>query len=270
MNVSEILNKLKNLKRTDKGWTARCPAHDDKHNSLSIRESEDGKPLLHCFAGCSFEKIITALNINKESRRIVRTYDYEDENGQLLYQVCRTEPKGFFIRHPDNEGGFINGLGGVRRVLYRLTELLEANPAHIVIICEGEKDCDRLAELDLIATTNVGGASKWRDEYNEHLRGRPIIILPDNDAPGNKHAAHVAKVISGMAASVKVISLPGLPDKGDVSDYLDAGGTVEDLLQLVENAPLLSSILEDLAVARVERERADAELNSILSELRFN
>jgi 5S rRNA maturation endonuclease (ribonuclease M5) len=166
----------------------------------------------------------------------VTEYDYIDEHGELLFQVCRTNPKRFFQRRPDGQGGWINKLEDVRRVLYRLPELLEADPSATVFVCEGEKDADALRKLGLVATTNAGGAGKWRDDYNEHLRGRNVVILPDNDEPGRKHAEEVSKSLGGVAASVKVVALPRLPEKGDVSDWLKAGGSAGQLESLTKEA----------------------------------
>lgn len=168
--------------------------------------------------------------------QVITAYDYVDEHGELLYQVCRTNPKSFFQRRPNGQDGWVNNLDGVRRILYRLPELLAADKSAIVFVCEGEADVENLRNLGLVATTNSSGAGKWRDDYNEHLRGRHVVILPDNDEPGRKHAEQVAKSLNGVAASVKVVALPGLPEKGDVSDWLKAGGTVGQLQSLAADA----------------------------------
>ncbi len=118
-------------------------------------------------------------------------------------------------------------------VLYNLPVLKTTDPSVTVWVCEGEKDADRLGSYDLVTTTNPMGAGKWRDEYSETLCGRAVAILPDNDEPGRKHAREVAQSLQGKAVSVKVVELPGLPQKGDVSDWLDAGGTVERLRELL-------------------------------------
>ena len=144
---------------------------------------------------------------NGAGQRIVDTYDYVDEARELLYQVCRTDPKGFFQRRPDGAGGWINNLNGTRRVLYRLPELLAAGPADPVFVVEGEKDVDRLRGLGLVATCNAAGAGKWRPEYAEALRGRRVVVLPDADDPGRAHAEAVAHSLHGVAASVKVVEL---------------------------------------------------------------
>jgi hypothetical protein len=163
---------------------------------------------------------------------VVAEYDYRDEAGIMLYQVVRRVPKDFRQRRPDGKGGWIWNLQGVHRVLYRLPELLAAPIAEPVFIVEGEKDCDRLRGLGLVATTNSGGAGKWKGEYREALRGRRVVLLPDNDEPGQQHMAAVRQSLAGVAASVTVVELPDLPPKGDVSDWIDAGGTAHRLLEM--------------------------------------
>lgn len=242
MNARDIVAQLKSVKKSGAGWTARCPFHDDQHNSLSISPKGDDDFLANCHAGCEnvFERLLATIphsNGNGSPRREIAAYDYRDESGSLLYQAVRFEPKDFRVRRPDGSGGFLWNLNGGPRVLYRLPEVLKAKPTQTILIVEGEKDADRLAELGLVATTNVAGAGKWRDDYSDALRGRKVCILPDNDEAGRKHADVIATSLQGAAASVKVIFLPGLAEKGDVSDWLDAGHTLPELRELVNNAP---------------------------------
>jgi hypothetical protein len=166
--------------------------------------------------------------------RIERTYDYRDTDGKLLFQVVRYYPKGFAQRRPDRPDGWEWNIKGVKRVLYRLPELLASNPEETVYVVEGEKDAEKLASLGLTATTNPQGAKKWREEYTAVLEGRHVAIIPDNDTEGREHAEAVAAALSVVARSVRVVALPDLPQKGDVSDWLNAGGTVEELSRLVE------------------------------------
>jgi hypothetical protein len=178
-----------------------------------------------------------APNGTRARPRILVTYDYKDEKGRFLYQTVRYHPKGFKQRRPD-KSGWVWNLADVPRVLYRLPELLQ-NPDRAVFVVEGEKDADRLREIGLVATTNVNGANaKWLPQYTETLRGREVVILPDNDEPGRRHAEEVAAALDGAAASVKVVPLPGLPLKGDVSDWLDTAGNDKKIfLELVLQAP---------------------------------
>lgn len=166
--------------------------------------------------------------------KIDTTYAYKDAKGRLLFEVVRFEPKDFRQRKPDGKGGWIWSVKDVRQVPYHLPQLLAADPNQPVFIVEGEKDVLRLESLGLVASCNAGGAGKWPDELSQHFDGRRVVILPDNDEPGRKHADKVAAALAGAGgAHIRVLCLPGLPPKGDVSDWLDAGGTVEQLLELV-------------------------------------
>jgi hypothetical protein len=106
-----------------------------------------------------------------------------------------------------------------------------------IYICEGKKDADRLAKLGIVSTCNPGGAGKWPDSFGRWLNGRHVVILPDNDQAGRDHAEDVARKLQGTVASIEVLDLPGLPGKGDVSDWLGAGGTIAELQQMAEAAP---------------------------------
>ncbi len=173
---------------------------------------------------------------SKNQNRIVAAYDYRNEHGKFVFQVCRFEPKTFRQRTRNAQGKFVWTVKGVRQVPYRLPELL-AKPTEPVLVVEGEKDADGLAKLGFLATCNAGGAGKWQAEFAEYLNGRKVVILPDNDDPGRQHADSVARSLSGKAAAIKVVSLPGLPQKGDVSDWLDAGGTGEQLREIIKATP---------------------------------
>jgi hypothetical protein len=131
---------------------------------------------------------------------------------------------------PDRPGAWIKNAKGVPLIPYRLPELIEAIAEdHLVLIVEGERKADLLAEWNVPATCCVGGAGKWKAEHSEFLRGADVVILPDNDQPGREHADKVAQSLQGIAKRVRVLDLPDLPPKGDVIDWAAAGNTVEDL-----------------------------------------
>jgi hypothetical protein len=239
-SVRDVLSKLRGVRDSGSGWSAKCPAHDDRQNSLSIGEGDGGKVLLRCHAGCPFERIAPLVGLtanHNRTRRVLKIYDYCDRDGATLYQVERYEPKGFAVRRPNGNGGYVYNINNVPRVLYRLPELLAAGLDQPVLIVEGEKDADRLSALGFITTTNFGGANNWHKEYSEELRGRRVVIIPDNDDAGRAHAKRVARSLVGIAASVKIVGLPDMQPKGDVSDYLDAGNTPEALRDLISAAP---------------------------------
>ena len=253
---AEILDRLSGVKTRGAGWIACCPAHDDHRASLSIGRGDDGRCwLLKCHAGCGLDAILAAMHLERrdlfprtdtrQRAEIVAEYDYTDEQDVLLYQSIRLAPKDFRQRRPDGRGGWDWSVSGVRRVLYRLHALPRQKTVFIV---EGEKDADRLAELGLTATTNAGGAGKWRDAYTEQLTAagiQQVIVIPDNDDAGIKHARAVAADCHAAGIKTKLLTLP-VAAKGDVSDYLADHGQ-DDLFALVKAAPLHAPEAANLA-----------------------
>ena len=181
----------------------------------------------------------------------VCSYRYTDEHGAHLFDVVRFDPKEFRQRAADGTWK----MTGVRRVPYRLPNIISAVKAsQTVFIAEGEKGVEALERLGVTATCSPGGAGKWREEYNEYFRGARVVILPDNDPqstgkdgtprwhpdgrpvrPGQDHADDVAGHLRPLTADVRILSLPGLPLKGDVYDWIAAGGTREALEALLSS-----------------------------------
>jgi AAA domain len=163
------------------------------------------------------------------------TYIYKQADGRPYLRVVRP---GFYQSHWDGSA-WINGAPKGPKIPYRLPEIIAAGRDGVndVVIVEGEKDADNLAALGFIVTTNSAGAEKWTADLNPHFAGRNIYILPDNDEPGERHAALVARELAAVAQSIRVVRLPGLPEKGDVSDWIEAGGGVEQLAELFRAAP---------------------------------
>ena len=232
--------------RSQSGAQAKCPAHEDSKASLAIKQGDQGV-VMKCHAGCKVEDIARAIDLRmsdlfdepraaKVERKIVATYPYLDERGTSLYEVVRFEPKDFRQRRPNGNGWDWN-LGDVRRVLYHLPALLQSAPRAVFVV-EGEKDVHALESLNLVATTNAGGAGKWLPGYGESLKYRNVIVLPDNDTAGRAHAELVVRSLRGIAATARIVALPGLPAKGDASDWVAAGGTREQLLALCKSNPL--------------------------------
>ena len=239
MTTEEILARLEGVRKSGNGWTARCPAHDDEHSSLSVARGRSGDPVLKCHAGCSTESVVAALGLvmsdlftNGKERtaqsEIVATYDYTDENGQLLSQVCRLFPKGFRQRRPDGRGGWTWKLGTTRRVLYRLPAVIEAVAlGKLIYVVEGEKDVHAIEAADGVATCNPSGALKWRSEYSEVFRGARVQVVADRDEAGRQHARDVVKALTGIASSVDVVEARG---GKDASDHLATGHALDDFL----------------------------------------
>lgn len=237
MNAEGIGLALKG-RRHGTAWMAKCPAHDDRDPSLSIRDV-GGKVLVHCHAGCSQGSVVTSLKelglweaeASGASSRIVAEYDYRDEHGELLYQVVRLEPKSFRQRRPDGKGGWI-WKKHPRQVLYRLREVLEAP---IVFVVEGEKDVETLREWGFVATTNAGGAkAQWLPSYTQALAGRECILIPDKDAPGRRRVLTIARALLGHAAKLTIFE-PSDPRVKDISDFFEYGHSEVELITAIES-----------------------------------
>ena len=244
--VWEVLSRLEKLTKTgDRKWKGLCPAHDDHIPSLEVTEWKNGSVRLKCWAECEDLAPWKALGLDhrdftkmggkgRGKGRVLATYDYRGEDGELLYQVLRRGDHSFPVRRPDGTDRWIHNRDGVRRVPYRLPELREADEKAWVLVPEGEKDTDNLRKLGLTATCNLGGAGKWTNDDSEHLRGRRVVILPDNDDPGRKHAEKIARSLKDVAREIRVLKLPNLSNKGDASDWIESGGNKEELLRLVD------------------------------------
>lgn len=236
---------------------ARCPAHDDNVRSLAIKDFGD-KIGLKCHAGCDTRDVVAAMGLTMSDLFDEElpsgpvedaTYDYHSAEGQLLYQVVRYRPKDFRVRRPAPDGWSWN-LEGVDRVPYRLPEVMDAGEVFIV---EGEKDADRLASHGLVATSNAGGAGKWRAEWGPLFTGKKVTIIPDNDDSGRAHAAAVQSSLEGYAKRIRIVELPGVKPKGDVSDWLDDHSWPELLTLLRPTiAKTIDAFINEAAMTSVE------------------
>jgi len=242
VTIDGILAKLEGVRASGNGWSAQCPAHEDNKHSFSIANGDNGGVVVKCHLECSAESIVDALGLKMSDLMPERdgfrgpeaTYPYLDETGVFLFEKVRFPGKEFRLRNASGEWS----MKGVRRVPYRLNELQGADFCFVV---EGEKDADNLAKLGLKATTGCMGAGSWTADHARDLKQagiKRVAAPPDNDEAGRKYSAKVAKTCLAVGITTKVIQLPGLPPKGDVSDWLAAGGTAEQLMALVaDDAP---------------------------------
>jgi hypothetical protein len=170
-------------------------------------------------------------HLTRQGYAVAAVYDYATPDGEILFQVVRYEGEGldktFLQRRPDGRSGWLSGRG--EPILYCWPELA-SRPSEPVYIVEGEKDADRLIAAGLLATTVPNGS--WPDDLSP-LKGRKVYVLPDNDEPGEKKVATAMEKLQGVA-TVRRVELPHLPPKGDVSDWLDAGNTIEQLQALAK------------------------------------
>ncbi len=233
MEIEKLLGMFTRRAKAGTGWNVQCPVHEDRQASLSITE-KSGKILLHCHAGCATKDILEKLGIalrdlflepQKQKERVTDTYQYTDENGKLLYEVCRWFPKKFTCRRPRGSS-WVNNLEGVERVPYHLPEIVKSKD--IILIVEGEKDVETARALGFVATCNSGGAGKWKAEWSKYFEKRIVYIIPDSDGPGQIHAQFVATQLKN---STKFI-VP-LHEHKDLTDWAP---TREQLLDLLNDA----------------------------------
>ena len=274
-------------------YSGLCPAHNDRSPSLSLTLTED-RILIKCHSGCSINEICSGFGIkksdlfrrcetdtktnsnarkknnnvqlnaeekivfysSKHKKRVteISRYTYQKVDGSDAFFVIRTEPKDFRPMTPDGK----LSLEGVERVPYRLPELLQGiEDSKPILLLEGEKDADRVAEMGFVATTFVGGTGKWRDEYLDYFRGADIVLVPDNDHPGIKGMQDIAEHLHGTTKSMKVLELPGLGERKekhgkDFSDWADIDGNDQKKLnEFISDAPEWSPLEvydENLAV----------------------
>lgn len=239
--IDDILPILENVKRNGAGYTAKCPAHDDNNNSFSIVADTDGNAVCNCFAGCSQSDIFAAINAiigtpkkdtptrTRNAREVIARYDYITEHGELIDTKTRYNPKGFSWKK-----------GTAKRAaplpLYHLTDVINNN---LIFAVEGEKDADTLKAAGFAATNIKDGFTADNMKY---LTGKTVLIIPDNDATGRKYARNAAALAVGSGAAVKVIDLtavcPALPVKGDITDFIDLKGSIEDVIKHADAIPL--------------------------------
>jgi 5S rRNA maturation endonuclease (ribonuclease M5) len=227
ITAADMAHRLKGVKKGAQ-WFVNCVAHDDKNASLALKDS-GGKVLIYCHGGCGQAAVIDAL----KELGLWGSSDNGDHGTKRrknlhLHRRERRSPisdrpfAGEEIRGEATERR--QGIRGVRRVLYRLPEVVAASD---VFVCEGEKDSDTVAKMGLCGTTAAFGAKgAWEPGYTASLVGKHVVILPDADEPGRQRAAKVAAALSGAVASLKVLDL--FPDRTDGSDLYDWAGQFED------------------------------------------
>lgn len=167
-------------------------------------------------------------------KRIVDAYVYKKPDGSAHQEVTKINQDGkkSFRQYRFVDGKAVPGVKDIELIPYNL-DLIKKHPAARILVVEGEKDAVNLTALGFIATTNPGGAGNWPEYFAQHFVDRNIIILPDNDKAGKDHAQKVITNLAQVAKSIKLIPLAGLPEKGDVSDWLKLGNTAEDLKEII-------------------------------------
>jgi len=263
-NLDSVLSRFKSVRRVKGGWTACCPAHDDRHASLSISAGDDGRVLLHCHAGCDTSAILAAVGMkladlfppktgaapNRNSKLASggRTFatakdavaELERRHGKrsAVWTLPRRrgDPVGLVVRWDLSDGnkdirpvsrypdGWRVAAMPEPRPLYRLPELLLADAEKPVVVVEGEKCADAAWSLGFVATTSAGGSQAAAKTDWRPLAGKEVWIMPDNDAPGRKYAETVAGILARLTPA-PVIRVVELPG---LPDGGDKGGRTDE------------------------------------------
>ncbi len=252
MDIHDILQHFSGVKSAGASqYRANCPACGDTKGHLYIAQSPDGKILVDCKKGCSFNDIISAAGLNAsdcfaenpvrpDPWRLLREHVYTDINGNILgkKQIYDTgDGKKQAVWYRLEKGQYLKGLNGNKMPLYHLDRLVKSKGT--AVIAEGEKDVETMERLGFAATTSPNGAgSKWRSEFNEFFRGKNVVIITDNDEAGEKYGLNAAENVVKTASAVKIIPsktiYPGIKPKGDISDIAAELGGAEAKRLLIE------------------------------------
>ena len=262
MTLHDFLNNLENIKGDGKEYSARCPAHNDRKNSLSVSQTTDGKILLHCHAGCTPEAVVSAMGFTMndlfperegcqdgtkktppERGQVTDEYVYFDASGVPVLKKIRLEysdGKSFYWQAFDGTS-WKNGRHGIIPPLFNQNAIPNTRDVFIV---EGEKDVLTMKRVGFTAISLPDGAgSKWREEYGPLFHGKEVYIIPDNDAAGAGYAAMLAENLFRYADHVKILDLrtewPSIWEKGDISDFCETYGeeeTAAAVTQMIKQA----------------------------------
>jgi KaiC/GvpD/RAD55 family RecA-like ATPase len=239
-------------------WRTKCPVHSGKDPNFSI-SPETGMAFCHSQCGRGFDMVSLEMELSglsfgkaKEAvfelicrpkpspvdRDIDQIFVYTDVAGNPAYRVVRkykdTGKKDFPQQAADGKGGWLLSLNGAEPLPYRLPEVAKAQ---LVFMAEGEKCVEALRYLKLTGSCNSGGAGKFKPELAQHFAGKDIGVTFDNDEPGRKHALQVARILKPVAKSVRIVEISGLPEKGDIADFVAQGRTAAELMDLYSAAP---------------------------------
>ncbi len=259
--IDKVLESVGEYSTRGDEYRAKCPAHQgESDDSLAIRENGKGKVLLHCHAGCGFEEIMEALGLEngrgrskpigpKEEKVAEDTLTVEDLPGAVdeymvfqkedgtPYYIQKHKGPGYRVVGFDEDGDPLlkPGLGDLEPILFGLPKLREAiENGEPVVHTEGCKDAITAQDKLGMAGVTSGGCKSWKSRFaQDYVGASEVWIIPDNDDEGRDYAQDVAQDQAGLVPIIKIVGLPDLEPKGDLTDWLDAGHTKEEFLELV-------------------------------------
>jgi len=264
MTFDEVLTRFQVSKRYGNKAQCICPAHDDREASLSITR-DNGKILIHCHAGCSTDQVLEAVGLQlkdlyeddqirtgdrwrsyvegREGRKIEDVYEYVGLDGKYSFSRIRLSGKKFIYGIMDGDR-FLYGLNGKRRQNLPAAVFCKGlqgvrkaiQDGQRVFYCEGEKDVKTVESHGLTGIT-CGASGDWDNRCTTLFEGADVVILQDNDDPGRKSAKQIEKDLQSVAQSVRIVTPTPDLEHGDITDFFESGHTVEDLEELLKQAP---------------------------------
>lgn len=289
--LERVIGRLDKVRPSGSGFSAKCPAHEDSDPSLTVSLGAGNKVLVNCHKGCHADDIVKALGLEmndlwppekekvKSKKTWVENYDYNDSEGNLMFQVTRWMENGkktFTQRKPTKNGEWVYSVTGMEKPVYRLPEVLAAMRAGLPIyVCEGEKDVHTLEDLGVVATTNPGGASSWLPRHTATLaKAKKVIVVADRDAVGMKRAQTISNDLA--EEGVDVISLAPPEGHKDITDYVETGGHLTGLVPVEfeeENMDPFAEVIPEmrgLVGKDWSMERKLSRARSILDNVEFD
>ncbi|RFZ48382.1 DNA primase [Mycobacterium marinum] len=214
--------------------TARCPAHDDRNPSLSVRGIE-GQVLMYCHAGCETRDIAAALALQMSDL-------FDDPRGAIYRypggRIVRRTPDKSFPQSGDKSDGS----------LYRSDRI---GDVQTVYVTEGEKDVLAAEAAGAVAVCPAMGAGKASKFDWQPLKSRHVVVVADKDDVGRKHAVDVSKQLNGIAASVRIVEAA---TGKDLADHIASGGTLDDLVMCEPEVETPARVARITWAAQIEPE----------------
>jgi len=290
--VRRVLEKLRNVRPSGKGWSAICPAHDDQHNSLSIHEGPDGRALLHCFAACEITEIVKAIGLElrdlfaagtarslhrgprSNAGRILSVGDLAKDKGlplEFLRELgLRDRSDGVLIPYLLRDGapaprqrlrtarsakeGSVWLPGEGHPVPYGLSRLHEAEAVGHITLVEGESDA-WTAWFHGQPALGLPGANMAHLLQRAHLKDiRWMYVLKEPDRGGEAFVAGIMKRCreTDWKGLLFVVVLPN-----GVKDLNDLHRLDPDQFKPVFEAVITEATPVDLATPEVRVEAVD-------------
>jgi 5S rRNA maturation endonuclease (ribonuclease M5) len=228
--IERVLERLGGVEERNGKYMALCSSHNDHEASLSITEGDDGRVLLHCFAGCSLDEILGALGLRRADlfernshRKPSAIWQIKDAAGEVQAVHIRFDRDGdkqVLWRLPGAQEWGLEGRKLSTLPLYRSEHVRDWPEDMLVIVVEGEKAADALASVyPAVLGTVTGAESTPVPESLQVLRGRRVILWPDADDEGFQHMQRFAERLQGIASDVRIFEWREAPPKGDAADH---------------------------------------------------